>query len=62
MTRAPDLAPHSGVRLNSILTTAHASALQRVCRITRRTRLMRSQGCQRRGSVSAIIALAFGTE
>ena len=29
----------------------HASALQRVCSITRRTRLMRSQGCQRRASV-----------
>src|SRR5262249_38692832 len=35
---------------NSTLTTAHASALQRVCSITRRTRLMRSQGWQRRAS------------
>jgi len=34
--------------LNSSLSTDHASALQRVCSITRRTRLMRSQGCQRR--------------
>src|SRR5207245_11511207 len=35
---------------NSILTCDHASVLQRVRSITRRTRLMRSQGCQRRGS------------
>src|SRR2546422_2200932 len=34
--------------LNSALTCGHASALQRVCSITRSTRLMRSQGCQRR--------------
>src|SRR5215813_1776334 len=40
-------------RLNSTQTTARASALHRVCGITRRTRLMRSQGCQRRASVSA---------
>ncbi len=33
---------------------SHAAALQRVCNITRRTRLMRSQGCQRRASVSLI--------
>jgi hypothetical protein len=31
---------------------APASALQRVCSITRRTRLMRSHGCQRRALVS----------
>jgi hypothetical protein len=33
--------------LNSTRTRAHASALHRVCSMTRRTRLMRSQGCQR---------------
>jgi hypothetical protein len=38
--------------LNLILTTDHCSALHRVCSITRRTRLMRSQGCQRRASLS----------
>jgi hypothetical protein len=31
--------------VNSTLICDHASALQRVCSITRRTRLMRSQGC-----------------
>jgi len=36
--------------LNSALTCGHASALQRSCSIARRTRLMRSQGCQRRVS------------
>src|SRR4030095_12431007 len=39
--------------LNSTLTTDYASALQRVCSITRRTRLMRSHGCQRRASFMA---------
>ena len=34
--------------LNSALTCDHASALQRVCNITCRTRLMRSQGCKAR--------------
>jgi hypothetical protein len=37
--------------LNSIMATDRASTLQRVCSITRKTRLMRSQGCQRRASV-----------
>jgi hypothetical protein len=37
--------------LNSTRTCDHASALQRVCSITRRTRLMRSRGCRRRASV-----------
>src|SRR5437867_9279742 len=40
----------SSARLNWTLTCGHASALQRSCSITRRTRLMRSQGCQRRAS------------
>ena len=38
--------------LNSALTDGHASALHRVWSITRRTRLMRSHGWQRRASVS----------
>ena len=42
----------ASARLNSTRTTDHASALQRVWSITRRTRLMRSQGCQRRASVT----------
>jgi hypothetical protein len=42
--RAPDLAPQRESSLELSLTTDHASALQRVCSITRRTRLMRSQG------------------
>src|SRR5215831_14820232 len=37
--------------LSSTLTTDHASALHRVCSITRKTRLMRSHGCQRRASL-----------
>ena len=45
-------------RLNSILTWDHASALQCVCSIMRRTRLMRSQGCQRRASVKPMNHLA----
>src|SRR5713101_3765139 len=36
---------------SAFLTCGQASALQRVCSITRKTRLMRSQGCQRRASV-----------
>jgi hypothetical protein len=44
--------------VNSALTCGHASALQRVCSITRRTRLMRSQGCQRRASVPLLHARA----
>ncbi len=44
--------------LNSTLTTDHVSALQRVCSTTRRTRLMRSQGCQRRASVTPITSPA----
>jgi hypothetical protein len=36
----------ASARLNSILTTDHVSALQRVCSITRRTRLIRSQWWQ----------------
>jgi len=36
----------SSARLNSTRTTDHASALQRVCSITRRTRLMRSHGAR----------------
>jgi hypothetical protein len=54
----------ASARLNSTLTTDHASALHRVCSITRRTRLMRerqrvsrSQGCQRRMSASFTLAL-----
>jgi hypothetical protein len=50
--RAPDLAPQRERLLELGLTWGHASALQRVCSITRRTQLMRSQGCQRRTSVS----------
>jgi hypothetical protein len=38
--------------LNSTRTSDHASALPRVWSITRRTRLMRSQGCQRRALVT----------
>jgi hypothetical protein len=65
--RAPNLAPqHEGLpELDSgLLTTL------RVCSITGRTRLMRSQGCQRRasfnlaGSVSAFplcLAVLFGS-
>ena len=45
---------NASARLNSTLTTDHASALQRVWSITRRTRLMRSQGCQRGASASFI--------
>jgi hypothetical protein len=45
----------ASTRLNSTLTTDHASAPQRVCSITRRTRLIRSQGCQRRASFTALI-------
>jgi hypothetical protein len=44
---------HASALLNSTRTTDHASALQRVCSITRRTRLMRSQGCQRRTSFTS---------
>jgi hypothetical protein len=44
----------AGVRLKSTPTTDHVSALHRVCRITRSTRLMRSQGCHMMASVSFI--------
>jgi hypothetical protein len=44
----------ASVRLKSTQTTDHASALHRVCRITRSTRLMRSQGCHMMASVSFI--------
>ena len=48
--------PHAGssALLNSTLMTDHCSAVQRVSSITRRPRLMRSQGCQRRTSASVI--------
>jgi hypothetical protein len=42
--------------LNSTLTTDHASALQRVCRITRSTRLMRSQEAAREALRQAKVA------
>src|SRR5215813_2700304 len=38
-------------------TTDQASALQRVCSITRKTRLMRSQGCQRRASTAGLTSV-----
>jgi hypothetical protein len=44
----------SVIRRPSALTCGHASALQRVWSITRRARLMRSQGSQRRASDSFI--------
>jgi hypothetical protein len=40
----------ASARLNFTRTCDHASALQRVYSITRRTRLIRRQGCQRRAS------------
>ena len=40
---------------SSCPSCAHASALQRVCSIARRTRLMRSHGCQRQASFTAFI-------
>jgi hypothetical protein len=46
----------SVIRRPSALTCVHASALQRVCSITRRTRLMRSQGCQRRASFNRFMS------
>src|SRR5437867_4440588 len=50
--RAPDLTPER--EHPPELDSDHGprpSGLHRVCSITRRTRLMRSQGCQRRASV-----------
>ena len=45
MTRLVDEPPGASALMNSSLTSDHASALHRSCSITRRTRLMRSQGC-----------------
>jgi hypothetical protein len=42
----------ASARLKSTLTTDHCSVLHRLWSIRRRTRLMRSQGCQRRASVA----------
>src|SRR5207249_11146720 len=50
--RAPDLAPKRERLPELDPDLRPSSALQRVCSITRMMRLMRSQGCQGRASVS----------
>src|SRR4029434_8809880 len=58
--RAPDLAPERESPLELRADLRPRSALQRVCSIARRTRLMRSHGCQRWASVSFISPSAPG--
>src|SRR4029453_12738697 len=62
LVHAGSLSPLARAKVGprSSLASAHPSALQRVWSIPRRTRLMRSQGCQRRGGLLFLLGEGWG--